>query len=152
MVSRSFGRPVVTLAAMLEASASYAARAGEELRSQGLLARHLMVFLTTNRFSNDPFYGNSTMLELAVPSCYTPELISQAARGIRRMWRPGFRYKKCGVMLLDLSPAARPQNDLFDAGDRHKQQAAMAALDAVNGRFGAGTLFYAGAGIKRPGR
>ena len=25
----------------------------------------------------------------------------------------------------------------------------MAALDAVNGRFGAGTLFYAGAGIRQ---
>ena len=99
--------------------------------------------------SKDPFYANSTMLELPVPSCYTPELIGQAAQGIRRMWRPGFRYKKCGVMLLDLSPAARPQYVLFDAGDRHKQQAAMAALDAVNGRFGAGTLFYAGAGIKQ---
>jgi DNA polymerase V len=66
------------------------------------------------------------------------------------MWRLGFRYKKCGVMLLDLSPAGRPQYDLFDAKDRQKQQAAMSALDAVNRRFGAGTLFYAGAGIRQP--
>ena len=150
IVSRSFGQPVTTLDGLLEASASYATRAGEELRGQGLLARHLMVFVTTNRFNNDPFYANSAVLELPVPTCYTPELIAVAARGIRRMWRSGFRYKKCGVMLLDLSPAARPQYDLLDAKDREKQQAAMAALDAVNRRFGAGTLFYAGTGIRQP--
>jgi DNA polymerase V len=149
MVSRSFGQPVTTLDAMLEASANHATRAAEELRSQRLLAGHVMVFLTTNRFNNDPFYANSMVLKLPVASYYTPEVISQAARGIRRMWRPGFRYKKCGVMLLDLSPASRPQYDLFDGEDRRKQRLVMRALDDVNSRFGAGTLVYAGQGIRQ---
>jgi DNA polymerase V len=149
IVSRSFGGVITTLDEMLEASATYAARAGEELRSQGLLAGHVMLFLTTNRFNNDPFYANSTVLELPVASSYTPELIRQAARGIRRLWRPGYRYKKCGVMLLDLTPAGRPQYDLFDREDRQKQGVVMAALDAVNSRFGAGTLFYAGQGVQQ---
>lgn len=150
IVSRSFGRPVTTLDAMREASATYAARAGEELRSQGLVAGHLMVFLMTSRFSGEMYYANSTVVELPVATAYTPELIAAAGRGIRRLWREGLRYKKCGVMLLGLTPAARPQCDLFDGADREKQRAAMAAVDAVNCRFGAGTLTYAGQGVRRP--
>ena len=35
--------------------------------------------------------------------------------------------------------------------DRGKQRAAMAALNVLNGRFGAGTLFSAGQGVKQLG-
>jgi len=55
-------------------------------------------------------------------------------------------------MLMELSPVNQPQFDMFDRQDGDKQLSAMSALDSVNNRWGAGTLFYAGAGTKNPGR
>jgi DNA polymerase V len=51
---------------------------------------------------------------------------------------------------MDLVNQNNPQYDIFSQQDTGKQLAAMAALDTVNSRWGAGTLFYAGAGIKKP--
>ena len=53
MSSRSFGRPVTTLADMREAVATYTARAAEKLRWQHLVTARLMVFIETNRFKPD---------------------------------------------------------------------------------------------------
>ena len=34
--------------------------------------------------------------------------------GLVAIWRDGYRYKKAGVVLLDLHPAAKVQAGLFD--------------------------------------
>ena len=149
IVSRSFGQPVTTLEGMLQAITSYTTRAGEEMRSQGLVAKHIQVYLETNRFNGDSFYANSTTLEFPVATSYTPELIHYAITGIKRIYRQGFRYKKCGLMVMGLTSQHTPQFDMFDTQDREKQHSAMAALDKVNNRWGSGTLFYASAGIKQ---
>lgn len=150
IVSRSFGQPVTTLSGMLEAITSYTTRAGEELRTQGLVAKHIQVFLNTNRLNNDAPYANATTLELPIATSYTPDLIKYATDGIKRIYRQGFRYKKCGLMLIGLTNQNTPQLDMFDTQNREKQGLLMAALDAVNGRWGSNTMFYAGAGIKKP--
>lgn len=150
IVSRSFGQSVTTLEGMLEAIVSYTTRAGEEMRSQGLIAKHIQVFLTTNRFNNDPYYANSTTLEFPIATSYTPELVHYATMGMKRIYRQGFRYKKCGLMMMDLTSQHQPQFDMFDTQNREKESSVMKALDTVNNRWGAGTLFYAGAGIKKP--
>ena len=150
IVSRSFGQSITTLDAMLEAITSYATRAGEELRGQQLAVKSIQVFLTTNRFNNDPFYENAISIELPVATSYTPELIHYATSGMKRIYRDGFRYKKCGLMLMDLTAQRQQQLDFLDSCDRDKQVSVMTALDRVNNRWGAGTLFYAGSGIKKP--
>ena len=60
-----------------------------------------------------------------------------------------FRYKKCGLMMMGLTSQHTPQFDMFDTQNREKQHSVMAALDAVNHRWGSNTMFYAGAGIKK---
>ena len=53
-VTRSFGRPVTAWAEMREAAAHHAARAGEKLRAEGLVAGRMMVFLHTNPHNGEP--------------------------------------------------------------------------------------------------
>jgi DNA polymerase V len=66
-----------------------------------------MVFVMTNRFfTTRPFYGQSATIRLPYPTDYTSDLIRAAVQLIDRLYRPGFHYQKCGVMLMDLSPAA----------------------------------------------
>lgn len=59
------------------------------------------------------------------------------------------RYKKAGVILTGLVPAGHTQADLFDSQDKEKSKRLMSALDAVNDRWGAGTLHYASSGIHK---
>lgn len=147
--SRSFGRSVCTLAEMEEAVSSYISRAAEKLRGEGLAATLLTVFLMTNAFTNEPQYRNSVTYSLPVGTDTTSELIRAALHGLRTIYRDGYRYKKAGVMFTALVPASQVQPDLFDHQDRPRSKRLMTALDAINDRWGAGTLQYAASGLTK---
>lgn len=149
--SRSFSELVTTEAALVEAVATYVTRAAEKLRRYRLAANALSVFVQTNRFrEQDAQYSNSAGFTLPCPSSDTSELISLATRGIRRIFREGYRYKKAGVMLTDLVPEATAQLPLFDDRDRIRRRKLMTAIDEVNAKMGSGILFFAAQGIEQP--
>ncbi|MGI2036324.1 Y-family DNA polymerase [Rhizobium panacihumi] len=149
-VTRSFGTPVTDLAGMLEAVASYATRAGEKLRRHGLEASHLAVFMHTSRFNErDPTHSAQTTIDLPEASADTFDLIRAAQRGVRKIFKDGFRYSKAGIIMDDLIPARSAPRPLFDARDRENSDRLMSALDAVNAKFGRGTLVAAAVGIKK---
>ena len=52
-------------------------------------------------------------------------------------------------MFTALVPACQVQPDLFDRQDRPRSKRLMAALDAVNDRWGSGTLEYAASGLTK---
>jgi DNA polymerase V len=150
-VSRSFGQTLTMLRPIRDALVAFVGRAGEKLRRQGLLAGQVMVFVTTNRFSaRQPFYANSATVTLPYPTDFTPDLVEAATQLLERLYRPGFHYQKCGVMLLDLSPAHRHQADLFDTRDRARETWLMRALDALNTDYGARTVRVGNVGGTRP--
>lgn len=147
-VTRSFGRPVTTLPEMLQATAFYAARAGEKLRRHGVVAADMIVFMHTSRFADGPARSVSAVARMREPTSDTLELVRAAGEATRRLWAGGYRYAKAGVMMNDLvAPGAAPRA-LIDAVDP-RREALMAALDQVNGRFGRGTLIPARTGLKR---
>ena len=75
-------------------------------------------------------------------------LVAAALGALVAIWREGYRYKKAGVMLLDLAPANAIQGALFAAPDTPASQARMRALDVINRRYGRGTLIVGAAGVK----
>jgi DNA polymerase V len=147
--SRAFGKLISTLAEMEEAVSVYASRVAEKLRRERLAATVLTVFLTTNEFKDGPQYSNTLTLKLPVVTDSTADLIGSALQGIRVIYRDGYSYKKAGVMLTGLVPASQTQADLFDNQDRGRSKKLMSALDAVNDRWGAGTLHYASSGFTK---
>ena len=147
--SRAFGRSVSTLTEMEGAVSSYVSRAAEKLRGEGLAATVLTVFIMTNPFTEEPQYRNSVTCALPVGTDTTSELIRAALKGLRSIYQDGYRYKKAGVMCTGLVPANQVQPDLFDHQDRPKSKRLMAALDAINDRWGAGTLDYASSGLTK---
>jgi DNA polymerase V len=150
MASRSFGKPVTVRHELEEAIASYATRAAEKMRRQNLAVGRLMVFVQTNVFrSQDGQYSREQMVRLPVATADTSKIVRAARLGLNAIWRDGFRYKKAGVMLLDLVTTSRVQGGLFDAPDTSRSQARMRALDGLNRRFGRDTITYAAAGIAR---
>jgi DNA polymerase V len=148
MVSCSFGRPITALVEIREAVATYMTRAAEKLRKAQRAASVLTVFLTTNRFTDEPQYSNSVTIALPVATQDTAELIRYALRGIEQLFREGYRYQKAGVIVTSLVPAHQVQTHLFDQHDRKRSQRLMAALDAINTQWGYGTIRYAAVGLR----
>ena len=147
-VTRTFGRIVLEWTDIREAVAAYATRAAEKLRAQGLQAVTMLVFLHTNPHSDDTPYSAQRSARIE-PTNDTRALIEEAARLLRAIWRPGFRYYKAGIMLTELVPAATQPAQLFPTRDPVKSARAMAALDAVNARFGRDTLRPLATGLNR---
>lgn len=148
--SRSFGHPVAKRSDLLEATAQYATRAAEKLRKQGSVASSILAFLQTNRFKlGEPQYSNSISVPLSVSSAHTPTLIKAATSGMERIFREGYAYKKCGVMLSGLEPADGRWLSLLDLppDDHSRQTPLMDAVDACNNRWGRDTIKFAASGI-----
>ncbi len=148
VASRSFGRPVETLNDMREAVATYANRAAEKMRRQNLATANIVVFIETNAFrKQDRQYRASQTVNLSVASADSGKITTAALKGLSAIWRAGFLYKKAGVMLLDLVPADQVQGSLFQQTDTHISKARMQAMDAINRRFGRGTIRLATTGM-----
>ena len=146
--SRSFGVLVESLEELREAVAVYMTKAAERLRRSGLAAGVVTVFINTSRFSADPQYSNSATSELAYSTDSTEELLAWALKGLEQIYRPGYRYKKAGVMQNRLTPADGLSMRLFGDERFEKSRRVMKALDEINGKYGRDTVRF---GVRRPG-
>lgn len=150
--TRSFGAPVTDYNGLMQAVTEFTTRAAEKLRTQGSRAGQIYVFVHTSPFrKNDKQYSQGTVVPLERPSADTAELIASALRGLRAIYRAGYRIAKTGVMLLDLQDASVEQGelDLLTSSDTKDSTRLMSALDSINDRYGKGTLRFASAGAQR---
>ena len=109
-----------------------------------LAASVLQVFLATNRHKpNEPQCYPQGGRELLEPTSFTPELIGEAMVVLQRIYRPGYRYAKVGVLCLGLVPDHERQGSLFresSTEQSEKERWLMAAVDALNLHYGRGTV------------
>jgi len=153
--SRSFGHPVTRLDHMLEAASQYTTRAAEKLRRQKSVASNILVSLQTNSFRlGQPQYSNTLSMPLAVATAHTPTLIRAARAGMERIFRDGYEYKKCSVMLSGLEPERGRWLNLLALPPAHRPHDGplMRAVDDVNTRWGRDTVSFAASGIKQKWR
>lgn len=151
--SRSFGVPVISKHDLEEAVASYVSRATEKLRSQNSYANVLIVFINTNRFKKDePQYSNSVYIKLKEPTSSTIDLTKSALSGLIMIYKPGYKYKKAGVLLEGIQPDNQIQLKLFHSFNRAKKQqinVLMKTIDLINKRWGRDSLKLAAEGTKQ---
>ena len=151
-VSRLFGKKTTDIRCAKEALASYTACAATKLRLQNSLASHITVFALTSRYHEPQNYFRSTGYALPVATSYTPHLIAAAHRCLEELFKPGFLYKKVGILLSDLVPADSMQMSIItdDAAlTTHKQSTIIKAMDTLNARWGRDTVFFAAAGVEQ---
>jgi DNA polymerase V len=135
-VSRSFGTATENLQDLRAAIAFFTSRVATKLREHRLLAGELSVFVTTDRFKDVPQYSNSARLSIAPKSDSTLELLPLALKGLNSVYREGFQIRKAGVILNDLELADRAPRRLWDAALYELHKRLMAAVDALNVKFG----------------
>jgi DNA polymerase V len=148
--AKSFGETLEDESLIREALAYYVAECAEKLRKQGSLAGRMTLYLETNRFrEGDAQYVNETRVRLPVPTNDTLDLTRHAERGLSRIFRPGYRYKKVGVWLSDLVSPGAVQQDFFAEDPGLRRAKVMGVLDAVNRQYGKAALRTAAAGFRR---
>lgn len=153
MCSRSFGTLIFSLAELEEAVASYTARAAKKLRDQDGLAGAVQVTVRTNIFKPDvPQYQRAVTLPLPEASADSRVLTRWALQILKRIYRPGYGYHKAGITLMEIVPRASQQLGLFGPKKETKvgDDRLMHTLDAINERYGRGSLRLAVEGMEKP--
>ncbi|MCC9169170.1 Y-family DNA polymerase [Pontibacter harenae] len=147
--SRSFGTAITEVDGIAEALTTHVIRCATKLRRQKSKAGAMTVFAMTSRFAQEgEVYSNCRTVTFDTPTDSEPELIRHALKALREIYRPGFRYRKTGLLLLDLVPADSVQLSLLDTVDREKHAQLMQTLDGLRERFGHGTVKYATQGTE----
>ncbi len=145
--SRSFGNMLTDYAPLREAVANYANACALKLRRQRTCAGEIMVFINTNTFNpKDAQYAKNALLKLPMATNDSIELVKYALTLLRMIYRPGYRYKKAGVIVSAIVPADEVQVSLFDDIDRAGHKQLMATMDSINDRFGDNTVKLAALG------
>ncbi len=148
--SRSFSRPITQLHELSEALSTYVAIAAEKCRAQRGLAQGICIYITTSRFKEkQDFYAKQKSIMLSIPSNDTQLITWHALALLKTMFRPGFLYVKCGIVLLDSLPDTYFQADIFSANLPQKNNTVMQTLDSINRKYGKGTLHFAAEGFKK---
>ena len=150
MSSKSFGKSITKKEPIEEALSNYAARACEKLRKQNSRAQAVHVFVQTNGFrETDRQYNNAVTHTLTTPTSDTRIIIEAAKFCLSKIYQHGYRYKKTGIMLLDLIPASLEQKQLFVDFDHRPGDHLMKIVDRVNKEQGSDTLFFGAQGVAR---
>lgn len=150
--SRSFGKAETNLFVILEALATYTSIAALKLRNQNSVCGNVYVFIHTSPFNKPKDrYSVGLKMKLPVPLSNTPELIKIAKYLLKKIFKPGYRYQKVGIMLTDIRPDSEVQQSLFDknATKRSKINTALKALDKINRKHGRDTVRMAASGYER---
>jgi DNA polymerase V len=152
IASRTFSAPVYEADEMAESIRQYMGRAAAKLRAQGSVAGALGIWIETNRFrTQDAQHNGSGTVTLPKATDDSGVLTAWAVALMRKILKPGHRYWKSGVMLLDLVPKGAEQLALFDAPPivtEDRRSDVMRVMDTINGKWGRGTLGIGSAGLQ----
>lgn len=150
-ISRSFAHEVTTLQEFTEQVATFASRATEKLRAQNTLATEMAVFAMTNRFK-EALPQTSGGLYTVFPDGATDyrTIVTAAVKTARNLFRPGFGYKKAGVVFTKIIPAEGASASLWaDESALLRDEKLSKAMDSIHRNFGKESLLF---GIQGDGR
>ena len=144
--TRSFGKKLTELLPIKQAVAVYASRAAEKLRAQNSLVQSIQVFLNTSPFESG-YVSRSIVCQTPFPTNDSREIVSAALQGLASIYKPGHRYLKAGVGLLDVCDRSFNQYDLFHQGQSNRSDKVMRVLDNTNLKHGRNALFIGSEGV-----
>ncbi|MBO9152548.1 Y-family DNA polymerase [Chitinophaga sp. GCM10012297] len=135
-VARSFGQLLTEKDDIRQVLAGYTSICARKLRQQQSCTAAIQVFLSTDHFrSQDKQYHKSVTLHLPVPGNSTPALLGPAMDGLDRIFRPGYNYKRVGILTFDLVPENSVQQHLFSETDSARESKLMKALDSIQRHY-----------------
>ena len=141
---------VTDLQLLKESVSMYATRCAEKLRKQKSCTGLVKVFINSNYFRQDlPQYNNCCTITLPVETNDTAEIIHYALKGLEKIYRPNYQYKKAGVIISNLVNQNMVQYNMFDNVDRKKSEKIMHSIDKINTTMGRDYIRYGIQGFNR---
>lgn len=143
--SRSYGTDIFTKREIAESLAEFVTNASMTLRKQNSVCFNISVFIHTNAFKETPQYYGSGYKTFLTGTSDQISLIRAAHNVLDEIYRPGFGYKKGGILLSDIRPVNESQIDLFtqQVDDNQKLNE---VVDLINRRWGKHTVRSAACG------
>ena len=141
--SRSFNGMISDMDTLRTHVSNYAARCAEKLRQQKTVASIVGVFVNTNTFREDlAQYWNFQETRLVTPTSSTIPIVKAACDVLQGIYRPGYQYKKAGVIVMGINPDSPIQQDLFDvnAEQIEKMRRLDEVVDRINRMHGSETI------------
>jgi len=151
--SRSFSGMITDLTDLSTHVANYASRCAEKLRRQHAMASVVGVFADTNHFRDDlPQYQACGDRRLLTPASATQPIVQTALDILRHIYRPGYHYKRAGVIVMGIQEEEGVQTNFidFDAERFKKMKRLDEAVDRINRIGGSETVVLATQQYTRP--
>ena len=149
-VSRSFGKKVTDLQKLEEAITTYCLNAAEKIRADNQVSKRLTVFIRTSPFNkNRKYYSNAETLDLPIATSNSIELIKNARKALKNIYKPGFFYQIVGIILSKLKDFDSNEINLLTPLLENKSKTLMRAIDYTNTRYGRHAISIAQAGIDK---
>lgn len=146
LCSRTFKHPRHNYDEIFRSISSYVDSAGRTLRRQHCVAGCISIFLQTSKHSTSKFYRNFQTITMDRASSYTPTLINNAEKALQLIYKPGYKYKRAGVLLTEICSNKEFQQDIFvhhNSEQTKKNSNLMQAVDRLNSFWGVGTIKFA---------
>lgn len=141
--TRSLGERICTREHLHQALAKHAAIAGAKVREQGSLCKAMVVFAANSPHDPQPVYFKR-LVQFTCATDDSRELCAAVSSELSNLYRPGVRYYRIGVGLIDLCPKTSVQYDLFNAPKSDPNL--MKIFDSLNNRYGRDVLYIAAQG------
>lgn len=133
--SRSFADMIDDPQELTLRISDFAAMCARKLRDESSAASEVTVFMYTNRFREDlDQYFPSATIRLEVAASSTQEIVGAALQAFNMIFKNGYKYKKAGVIVSDITASDAVQTSLFDFDEqiRQKHDRISQVMDAVN--------------------
>jgi len=142
---RSFYEKVESLEKIQQTIANHTQIVCEKLRKYNLFAEAISIILATSPF-DEKSYSNSITLTLPLASHFTPDLIELAKWGIDKLFKKGYSYKRCGIVLLELRKKPLQPSLLFEDPKKAQKEKVIHTVDRINKRFDKNSIYFAAQG------
>jgi len=140
--TRTFGEPIKDFDELLSALVYFADLGIKKVRKQKSLAKGVGMFISTNRFKNDPYYA-SRYIRLPYATLDIGEITGYLKTLLQDIYKPGLLYNQAGVIYSHLEQQDNYQFDFLDTTNRYKQYRLAKAIDNLDEKFGFGAVHSA---------
>ncbi len=144
--TRSVGERITDIQSLHQALAKHVGVAAAKARAQGSACRVMLAFANNSPYDEQPC-SFKQIIQFPTATNDTTVMATAVAKVVPALFKPGVRYYKIGVGLLDLCQSTKQQLDLFETSPDNAQL--MHVLDGLNHRYGTDTLFLAAQGIEQ---
>ncbi len=149
-VSRSFGKKVESLEKLRESITTHCLNAAEKIRTDKQTTRAITVFIRTSPFDkNKKYYSNSVTIDLPVATSNSLEIVKEAIKGLKKIYKYGYFYQKAGIILSKLNESSEKEFNLLAPIMEKKSNTLMQAIDFTNAKYGRNAISVAQAGVKK---